>query len=482
MIKSIHPILTHLHIDYINSAKNRVLHAVTHIFPLLGALSPQFGIPSRLVTDLSQLKKSFSSSLIKSTLSGISAYALFFAPSYFKCTEAIRSLFIHTKDFCLAAQAAYNTDNTAQDIRTNHSLKALQSLTHAIIDVINILSLQSNHQKLEFVSHLLQFGVGLVDLKKEYEDKSYLGIASQLGLNLLRLSNLAHASYHIYNIDQASSLSPTLDKEPTSTHPEIQGLDQFKFLKYLGEEGLSGDLFLVQDNTGATCVLKRLFSEEEKMEKSAAYKFMRAFGTVLFSPFSVFLQAFGPSLRTLNAEHALKISQVGDSNILKVFKHLKIADQTYIVLEHFEGLPLKGSSLKNLDFVQKITDTFTNVANKIDYFYKSSSLEDIKIADDTLKFTNHSLFGKADNWISCLQIYESLHNFFINLIQLLSNKSQLTAKLSTIFNRQLLITQYRNRFNDEEKSDIEEKCKNTFNIDLLKSVLNQIRDLFKTPQ
>ncbi len=507
-------ITTHLHNANVppetsNPLINKYTVYAQTLFPLIGALSCKVGIPLRLATDILTLNQTKTAgALLNSAFSTAAASSLFFAPSYFRWIEAIRSLTLHVQDVYLAIQTArHNPEQT-------HKIKALQKCLHLFIDIANLSILSQSTLERQLASHLLQAVAGLFDFKEQLDKNSYVGMAAHLGLTLLRFCNLSLVGQKLYQERFPKTLEPTRSplvmtpcvarQDMSSAAPlskngtGISELNKLTVLQYLGQDDLSGDLFLVRDENGETKILKRLFSETDKMARSLSYTIAHGILFTLFSPFYILGAALGIDLKSYDAEQALKVSDVGDSNILKVFKIIqnqytepftnsqgettdRTVKDTYLLTEQCDWKSLKDlttASVSHLGFLRKISETLANIAHKINHFYSNTDISKIKFSEDTIKISALESFSQPIDIISCLHVYDSLYTFFEKLINLLPNKEIWIEKLNTIFNLRVISKIYLTSNDNPYKEELIEKYKHEFTIDRLKDLLDELKALF----
>ncbi len=526
------PVLTHLNIDpfkgefqYSPSLTNIVKSLLTNIFksfaqgfPLIAAASPILAAPLRILPDFFSCATNPSAEkMAKGALSAFSIYAFLFAPDQFKVLEAGRAFWAHSKEIYNAYQ-------------NNERIEGVRAFLHLMVDAVNLTLIRYNSLELRFLSHSLQLLAGALDLKKAWTNRSYLEMGVHGGLSILRAMNAVSTGKELYAAFQPASISlapipleqdPIPSKDPAPSTPNLAQnlcsaidipqaavlfekgtgsaeLGSLTVLQYLGADSFSGESFLVKDVDGKTKVLKRLFTQSERMAKLGI-------SHLFTSPIQLITAMAGNDSRTREVSQALAISQVGDPNIIQVFKAIqnvyskeimqksgeKVVQEVndiYLLMEHFDGISLdqlKSVSLENLTYLKTIASTLSRVANLKKYFYISSTHK-IKVMGENLKFVDPASFNDmtyASGWTNCISAYRSMYVFFVDLTMLLPDREKWLAQLEGIFNHLNLVLDYYNTPIDAPagvKAALEARCKVIFNIDLLKITLAKVQALFSS--
>lgn len=485
----------------------RIAHYASYSFPILTIFHKPTGLFVRSCTDFVQLRESRQSSpqfLLSSMKISLSIAALF--SSYgVKEIELCRSIIFR----CETIYRNYQDPSLDQ-----WGWKIRQQILHLIIDATNIGLYFRSSVHLRMLSHTLQLVASVIDFLEQKFHKSHIGMGVESLLGLARFASFIATGKELYHSLQPHSLgenerlastqtirpnqvSATLEEFPSVVYQPGTGseeLSKLQVIQYLGKDGITSEKFLVKDENGNILLLKRFFSDSEKIAQSTLYTFMY----VLTFPIQL-VKAFMEDIRVTNCKTALDISQnSSDQNMIKVYKLIEnkyevLKEGTiekmphhdvYLLTEYFKGTPIEelGSSAK--EYVYSIAKTIAHLSG-MNYFYQADDLKDIHV-DETnyrLKFLSFENFKKIQNnsWENCLTLYGKLYNFFLNLVNLCNEeqRAHILTKLNEIFNYQNLVEQFEQTKSGSLSEDLKKKLSETFNTELLKSVLNQVAELLR---
>ncbi len=369
---------------------NSFVYCGKQLFPFAGALTPRFGISLRMVTDLTELfqckrlGKKVPPALINTTLSAISVYSVFFAPVYFQHLELLRSTLTHLM---------YLIQGNRED------------LLHLSIDLVNLSISFSNSYELKIFSHAIQIIASITDFFDQWNKEYGLGAGMQTCLLCLRVHSLYKEIYPMQPTAarQPSPIKRIQEEKKAKALLRLQregsGSDELKKLTVLEYRGLGkqGELFKVQDEQGNIAVLKRFF----KPHASKAEKHLE------FS-------------QTVNNPHILRVLGLIRNCYEKGTKEVQ---DTYLLMEHFEGSSLTVEKSLTYKAVAKIVEIFRQMAS-LDYFY-TGNLHDIKIdkSGENIRFARLESFEKATTPELCQIIYTKMHDIF-RILALLSPFSE----------------------------------------------------------
>lgn len=497
------------------------LYYSTRLVPLISMIKYPAGMKAslalRTVNDLLSiprlppqgLDKKVALAAFKACLSATSAFCAFIKPDLLQQFEISRSIFVRlTKLY--------------SEMPTLDFDRALKECAYLAADFTNLAVCSYGSLQLKLASHIFQLIATGFEFVQQKDEDSKMGMVLYFAHALFIISSAREIGFQIIhsyksaptpsqresnpNHQPSPTLSPVVPPQTnrleTTLPPHIravgtgsEALSQFTFVRSLEDDGLSGELFLVSDKNGHLHTLKRFFNAKEKMDKSAAY----ALFNVIFFPI---LYPINLLYDLLNPASIAKEASVQLSGVPNLLKHEQVIQNSgmmmntpftdnYLLMEYFDGKTLdkidqtiKKEPMKQL--FHAIADTLRGALSK-GFLFQSSNLDHIQVNKDLnqVKFTDPTNFQRMSNHStmeSCILAYRQLYEFFKKLIRALAKnsketKEKLLKELKHIFSQITLADDYTS-MKPKEKEAVKDAYSKIFTVDLLKTIIAQVIELF----